>query len=198
MRLVIASNNAHKVREIREILAGLFPDIRTLAEAGLAIDVVEDGETFAENAVKKAEEVLALTDFDAALADDSGLAVDALFGAPGVHSARFAGDGHDDAANNRKLMETMQGVPDERRGCRFVSTVALARRDKPTLVAEGFVEGRLLTAPRGGNGFGYDPYFYYEPLGKSFAELSADEKNAVSHRKRALTNLKMMLERESS
>ena len=198
MRLIIASNNAHKVREIREILADLFPDIRTLAEAGLIVDVVEDGETFAENAVKKAEEVLAQTDFDAALADDSGLAVDALFGAPGVHSARFAGSGHDDAANNRKLMEEMRDVPQEKRGCRFVSAVALARRGRPTLVAQGSVEGRLLSAPRGGNGFGYDPYFYYEPLGKSFAELSADEKNAVSHRKRALTNLKMMLERESS
>ncbi len=198
MRLVIASNNAHKVREIREILAGLFPDIRTLAEAGLSIDVVEDGETFAENAVKKAEEVLSQTDFDAALADDSGLAVDALNGAPGVHSARFAGEGHDDAANNRKLMEEMRDVPQEKRGCRFVSAVALARRGRPTLVAQGSVEGRLLSAPRGGNGFGYDPYFFYEPLGQSFAQLPADQKNLVSHRKRALTNLRMMLEREST
>lgn len=194
MKLIIASNNAHKVREIRQILGGVFTDMHTLQEAGLSIEVVEDGATFVENAVKKAEEVLAAAPgYDAALADDSGLIVDALGGAPGVYSARYAGEQHDDADNNRKLMADMAGVPRAQRTCRFASAVALARRGRPTVTAEGACEGLLLDAPRGKNGFGYDPYFLYEPAGRSFAELSADEKNAVSHRRRALEALKAAL-----
>ncbi|MGN0785717.1 MAG: XTP/dITP diphosphatase [Candidatus Aphodomorpha sp.] len=195
MKLIIASNNAHKVIEIRQILKDYFTDICTLREAGIDIDVVEDGATFTENAIKKAEEVLsAAAGFDAALADDSGLMVDALNGAPGVYSARYAGEGHDDAANNAKLMADMAGVPDGQRTCRFVSAVALARRNLPTLTATGSCEGTLLREPRGQNGFGYDPYFFYEPAQKSFAELSAAEKNAVSHRKRSLEALKALLD----
>ncbi len=197
MKLIIASNNAHKVREIRQILGGVFTDMHTLQEAGLSIEVVEDGATFVENAVKKAEEVLAAAPgYDAALADDSGLIVDALGGAPGVYSARYAGEQHDDADNNRKLMADMAGVPRAQRTCRFASAVALARRGRPTVTAEGACEGLLLDAPRGENGFGYDPYFLYEPAGRSFAELSADEKNAVSHRRRALEALKAALDGE--
>ena len=197
MKLIIASNNAHKVREIRQILGGVFTDMHTLQEAGLSVEVVEDGATFAENAVKKAEEVLAAAPgYDAALADDSGLIVDALGGAPGVYSARYAGEQHDDADNNRKLMADMAGVPRAQRTCRFASAVALARRGRPTVTAEGACEGLLLDAPRGENGFGYDPYFLYEPAGRSFAELSADEKNAVSHRRRALEALKAALDGE--
>ena len=195
MKLIIASNNAHKVVEIRQILKDYFTDICTLREAGIDIDVVEDGATFTENAIKKAEEVLsAAAGFDAALADDSGLMVDALNGAPGVYSARYAGEGHDDAANNAKLMADMAGVPDGQRTCRFVSAVALARRNLPTLTATGSCEGTLLREQRGQNGFGYDPYFFYEPAQKSFAELSAEEKNAVSHRKRSLEALKALLD----
>ena len=195
MKLIIASNNAHKVVEIRQILKDYFTDICTLREAGIDIDVVEDGATFTENAIKKAEEVLsAAAGFDAALADDSGLMVDALNSAPGVYSARYAGEGHDDAANNAKLMADMAGVPDGQRTCRFVSAVALARRNLPTLTATGSCEGTLLREPRGQNGFGYDPYLFYEPAQKSFAELSAEEKNAVSHRKRSLEALKALLD----
>ena len=195
MKLIIASNNAHKVVEIRQILKDYFTDICTLREAGIDIDVVEDGATFTENAIKKAEEVLsAAAGFDAALADDSGLMVEALNGAPGDYSARYAGEGHDDAANNAKLMADMAGVPDGQRTCRFVSAVALARRNLPTLTATGSCEGTLLREPRGQNGFGYDPYFFYEPSQKSFAELSAEEKNAVSHRKRSLEALKALLD----
>ncbi len=194
MKLILATNNAHKVAEIREILGSDFPEMFTLKEAGLAIDVVEDGDTFEQNAIKKAEEVLAASGFPAALADDSGLIVDALHGAPGVHSARYAGDGHDDMANNEKLMKDMADVPDEKRTCRFASSIALARQGQPTLVVTGFCEGKLLHAPQGSNGFGYDPYFLYEPLGRSFAELSAEEKNQVSHRRRALELLKAQLE----
>lgn len=196
MKLIIASNNAHKVTEIREILHDDFPEMMTLREAGLDIDVVEDGATFAENAVKKAETVLAASGYEAALADDSGLIVDALGGAPGVYSARYAGSAHDDAANNAKLMQDMRDVPDAQRTCRFACAVALARKGKPTVTVVGYCEGMLLSAPRGSNGFGYDPYFYYAPFGKSFAELSAEEKNSVSHRRKALEALKEQLSAE--
>ena len=180
MRLIIASNNAHKVREIKEILGGFFTDIRTLREAGIDIDVVEDGDTFEANALKKAMEILAACpEADAALSDDSGLMVDALGGAPGIYSARYAGEGHDDAANNAKILADMADVADD----------ALVRRGKEPLVVRGEAVGRLLRAPRGQGGFGYDPLFFYPPLGKAFAELSAEEKNGVSHRKRALEAL---------
>ena len=196
MKLLIASNNAHKVREIEEILSDYFDEMVTLREAGLVIDVVEDGRTFRENAVKKAMETLEKSGFDAALADDSGLCVDALDGAPGVYSARYAGEGHDDTANNDLLMERMKAVPDEKRTCRFVSCIALARKGRPVLVAEGKAEGLLLRAPAGENGFGYDPYFFYPPFGKSFAELTAQEKNSVSHRRAALDALRKALDEE--
>lgn len=195
MKLIIASNNAHKVREIKQILGGFFSEIATLKEAGLDIDVVEDGETFLDNALKKATEVLAAAaGFDAALSDDSGLIVDALGGAPGVHSARFAGDGHDDEANKRKLIDVMRDVPDGKRTARFTSAVALRYADGRVYTAQGYVEGRILHEEHGTGGFGYDPLFFYEPLGKSFAELTAEEKNNVSHRKNALEALKKQLE----
>ncbi len=198
MKLLIASNNAHKVREIKDILSGYFDEMVTMREAGLDIDVVEDGLTFRDNAVKKAMEILQKSGFDAALADDTGLCVDALGGAPGVYSARYAGEGHDTAANNALLMENMRDVPDEKRTCRFSCCVALARKGLPVLTAEGKAEGILLKAPAGENGFGYDPYFFYPPLGKSFAELTSDEKNSVSHRRAALDALRKALDAENA
>ena len=198
MKLILATNNAHKMREIFEILGAEFPDMVTLKQAGLEIDVEEDGSTFAENAIKKAEEVLKFSGYPAALADDSGLIVDELGGAPGVYSARYAGEGHNDADNNAKLMRDMAGVPTERRTCRFASAVALAREGKETICVMGYAEGILLTEARGHNGFGYDPYFFYPPFGKSFAELSAEEKNAVSHRKHALEALLEVLRQEKA
>lgn len=198
MKLIIASNNTHKVLEIKQILGAYFPQIATLKEANLAIEVLEDADTFAGNAIKKAEETLRLADgFDAALADDSGLIVDALHGAPGVYSARYAGDGHDDAANNAKLLQNMQSVSDPMRTCRFACAIALARTNQPTLCVTGFCEGRLLYTPQGENGFGYDPLFYYEPLQKSFAQLTAEEKNQISHRRQALEALKAQLDLQS-
>ena len=125
-----------------------------------------------------------------------GLGEAVFGGAPGVYSARYAGEGHNDADNNRKLMEDMKNVPDELRSCRFASAVALARRGRETLCVIGYAEGRLLHEARGENGFGYDPYFFYPPLEKSFAELSADEKNAVSHRSRSLALLEEALQNE--
>lgn len=196
MKLIIASNNAHKVTEIKAILGDYYEEILSLRDAGIEIDVEEDADTFEGNALKKASEIFDAVDADAVLSDDSGLEVDALGGAPGVYSARYAGEGHDDAANNAKILENMKDVADEKRTCRFVSAVALVRRDKQPVVVRGTVEGKLLRAPQGENGFGYDPLFFYEPFNKSFAELTAEEKNTVSHRKCALEALRNLLEQE--
>lgn len=196
MKLIIASNNAHKVTEIKAILGDYYQEIQSLRDAGIEIDVEEDADTFEGNALKKASEIFGAVDADAVLSDDSGLEVDALGGAPGVYSARYAGDGHDDAANNAKILDNMKDVPVEKRTCRFVSAVALVRKDKQPIVVRGAVDGRLLYAPQGENGFGYDPLFFYEPFNKSFAELTPDEKNTVSHRKRALEALRALLEQE--
>ena len=194
MKLILATNNAHKVREMKAILAPYYAELYTLREAGLDIEVEEDGATFEANALKKAVETLAQAPgFDAAIADDSGLMVDALGGAPGVYSARFAGEGHDDAANNAKLMQVMQDVPEAERACRFVSAIALARRDGSTLCVRGEAEGTLLFEAHGIGGFGYDPYFYYAPLSGTFAELSEEQKNEISHRALALAKLQEVL-----
>lgn len=189
MKLIIASNNAHKVSEIKAILGCFYDEILSLREAGIDMDVVEDANTFEGNALKKAREVFAVADADAVLSDDSGLMVDALGGAPGVYSARYAGEGHDDAANNAKLLDALRDVPDEKRTARFRTSVALIRRGMPAVTANGSVEGRILRSSQGENGFGYDPLFYYEPLKKSFAQLTPEEKNSVSHRRRALESL---------
>lgn len=195
MKLLIATNNAHKAKEIREILSDSFTEMLTMREAGVELEVEENGTTFEENALKKATETLAFVGdrFDAVLADDSGLCVDALNGAPGVYSARFSGEGHNDAANNARLIALLKDVPDERRTARFCCCVALARHDTDPIVVLGTVDGFILHEAHGENGFGYDPYFFYAPLKKSFAELSAEEKNAVSHRKRALLKLREAL-----
>ena len=199
MKLLLATNNAHKVAEIKAILGNYFPEISTLREAGVSFEAVEDGTTFEENAVKKAEQTLDFVGdrFDAALADDSGLCVDALDGAPGVYSARFAGEGHDDAANNALLMEKLKDIPFDERTGRFVSCIALVRRGLPTLCVRGTAEGIILFEAHGHNGLGYDPYFWFEPLQKSFAELSSAEKNEVSHRHNALVKLKEALDGEN-
>lgn len=189
MRLVIASNNSHKVNEMKAIFTGIYDEILSLSDAGIDIEVVEDGLTFAENALKKASEVFVLANADAVISDDSGLMVDALGGAPGVHSARYAGDGHDDAANNAKLLAAMENVADEKRTCCFVSAVALVRRGEKPIVCEGCVEGKLLREGRGHNGFGYDPLFLYEPYSLTFAELDGERKNSISHRANALNAL---------
>ena len=199
MKLLLATNNAHKAREIREILGDSLSELLTMREAGVELDVVEDGATFQENALKKAQETLAFVGdrFDAVLADDSGLCVDALNGAPGVYSARFSGEAHNDAANNARLMELLKDVPDDQRTARFCCCVALARRNAEPIVVLGQVEGTILHEAHGENGFGYDPYFFYAPFGKSFAELTAEEKNSVSHRKNALLKLREALDVEN-
>lgn len=196
MKLLLATNNAHKAQEIRAILKDSFSEIVTMREAEIELEVEENGATFRENALKKAVETLAFAGdrFDAVLADDSGLCVDALDGAPGVYSARFSGEAHDDAANNAKLIRLLENVPDEQRTARFCCCIALARRGLDPIVVQGEVEGTILHEARGENGFGYDPYFFYAPFQKSFAELSSEEKNAVSHRKRSLMLLREALD----
>ncbi len=189
IELVLASRNRKKIAEMAALLSETVKDeirILSLDDIGYAGDIEENGTTFEENALIKAREAARFSG-QCAVADDSGLAVDALNGAPGVYSARFAGEHGNDAANNEKLLRMLENVPDEQRTARFVTVIAcvLPHYDKP-LIAHGSVEGRILRAPRGNSGFGYDPLFYYEPYGKTFAELTAEEKNAVSHRGRAI------------
>lgn len=194
--IVFATRNRGKLVELRELLPGIA--VLSIDEAatklGLDIpDVVEDADTFAGNATKKAREVSRITGFPA-LADDSGLEVDALGGAPGVHSARYAGDGHDDVANNKKLLAMLSHVPAGQRAGRFRSVLAFADWAGPlgeqTLLAEGVCEGTILEAPRGTGGFGYDPLFFSPELGQTFAEAGVGAKNALSHRARAMAAMK--------
>ena len=186
MRLVIASNNKNKVREIKEILGDRFDAVIPMREAGIELDVVEDADSFMGNARKKAVEAAALLPDDAVLADDSGLCVDALDGAPGVYSARYAGEGHDDAANRKKLLEALSDVPFSERNAHFACAMVLIRPGCGEINAYGRVDGKILFEERGENGFGYDSLFLYEPENLSFAEIDAARKNAVSHRRNAL------------
>ncbi len=185
-KLVLASQNAGKLRELRALFGAEY-DISSMGELGVDMEIEETGTTFEENARIKAETLCARTGC-AALADDSGLEVDCLGGAPGVYSARYAGKHGDDAANNALLVANVRDFPAPRTA-RFVSAVALARPGRETLIARGDCEGEVLLEERGEGGFGYDPLFYSHDLHKTFAEASADEKNAVSHRARALKNL---------
>ena len=185
-KLVLASQNAGKLRELRALFGEEY-DVSSMGELGVDMEIEETGATFEENARIKAETLCARTGC-AALADDSGLEVDCLGGAPGVYSARYAGKHGDDAANNALLIANVRDFPAPRTA-RFVSAVALARPGRETLIARGDCEGEVLLEERGEGGFGYDPLFYSHDLHKTFAEASADEKNAVSHRARALKNL---------
>lgn len=181
--LVIATKNAGKAREYRKMLAPHNITVKTLADfAPIAIN--ENGTSFEENATIKAQTVMKNLN-PPVMADDSGLVVDALDGAPGIHSARYAGD-HDDAANNAKLLRALAGIPDDRRTAHFHTTIVALKPNGAKLVANGRVDGRILHERRGDNGFGYDPLFFIDSLGKSMAELTADQKNAISHRGAAL------------
>ncbi|MBL8765966.1 MAG: RdgB/HAM1 family non-canonical purine NTP pyrophosphatase [Planctomycetes bacterium] len=194
MKLLLASNNAKKRAELVRILGGHGIEVVVPADLGLALDPVEDGATFAENARKKALAFAAATPLPV-LADDSGLAVDALDGAPGVRSARFAGEPSDDARNRRLLLERLADVPDAKRSARFVCALALAQEGKVLAEASGACEGRILSAERGHGGFGYDPLFLDPGSGLTFAELDSSRKDALSHRGRALTHLVESLRR---
>lgn len=186
--LVVATTNAGKLREFRRLLAGVAVEVRSLADYPGAPAVVEDGATFAANARRKAEAWARHTG-EAVLADDSGLEVDALGGAPGVHSARYAGPQADDAANVAQLLAALADVPAAERGARFRCVLAVAKPDGALLLAEGTCEGRIAAAPDGAAGFGYDPVFFHPPSGRTFAALAPEAKNAVSHRARAFAAL---------
>lgn len=193
--VVVATGNAHKVAEIEAILAPVMPGVRfvALGELGDFPDPVEDGETFFDNALIKARAAQAETGLPMAVADDSGLCVDALGGAPGIYSARWAGEHGNDVANNEKLMAQMSAVPEAERTARFHSSVVLVRGDE-VLHGDGDCEGVVGFEPRGDGGFGYDPLFLpNDTPGKTMAELTPDEKNAISHRFHALEDLSAKL-----
>lgn len=182
---LLASNNAGKLREFREIFKE--DTILSLKDIEMTLEVEEDGETFEENAVKKASEAARCAGMTA-IADDSGLCVDSLHGAPGIYSARYAGEAADDQARIEKLLKEMEHQ--ENRSARFVSVVALADPEGRIVTACGECEGKILMKPEGIGGFGYDPVFYVEEFGKTFAQLSGDEKNSISHRGKAIRSLK--------
>ncbi|TBX41386.1 XTP/dITP diphosphatase [Lactiplantibacillus paraplantarum] len=185
--LIIATNNANKAREFSAMLAPYDITIKTLADFQAIPDIKENGITFEENATKKATVVVEATGLPA-IADDSGLMVTALHGDPGVFSARYAGD-HDDAANNAKLLANLGGVPEAKRTATFHTTLVALKPSGEKLVVNGELAGRILIAPRGNNGFGYDPLFWSSKFQKSLAELTPAQKNQISHRGAALRQL---------
>ena len=193
MKLILASNNAHKLVEIRAILGSEFDEILSMKEAGIVHETVEDGSTFLENAEKKAREIMEISGC-CALADDSGLCVDALGGAPGIYSARFAGVHGDDEANNDLLLEKLSDAADRR--AHYTCAMALVYPDGRELRAEGRMDGVIAFEESGENGFGYDPLFYLPERGCTNAQLSPEEKNAISHRANALHALVKKLREE--
>lgn len=188
MKIVFATNNAHKLSEVKAVLGDGY-EIVTLKEVGITEDIPETGATLDENATIKARYVYDRTGLDC-FADDTGLEVEALNGAPGVHSARYATDGHDFAANNRKLLHELEGK--ENRRARFRTVISLIRGGEEVQV-EGIVDGHIALSEFGSEGFGYDPLFVPEGYDRCFAEMSADEKNAISHRGRAVAALVKLL-----
>ena len=186
MKVVLASKNKHKLEEISQITRKFGMELVLESDLGVDIDVEETGSTFEENSLLKAETVMKATGLPA-LADDSGIAVDALNGEPGIYSARYGFDESlDDWGRLQLLLKNTEQVPDERRQAKFVCVITLVTPQQEIIQARGEVHGMLLRAPAGQGGFGYDPIFYYPPLGKSLAELTPEEKNQVSHRANAL------------
>lgn len=183
MKILLASHNKNKIAELEALLKTVCADaeVVSLSDVGFTDEIIEDGTTFEENALIKARTGARLGYIT--VADDSGLMVDALGGAPGVYSARYAGEDGNTEKNNAKLLAALQGVPQDKRTAHFVSVVACVFPDgREDIVVRGECPGEILTSPRGKTGFGYDPLFWYAPFGKTYAEMTAEEKNSISHR----------------
>lgn len=183
MKILLASHNKNKIAELEALLKTVCADaeVVSLSDVGFTYEIIEDGTTFEENALIKARTGARLGYIT--VADDSGLMVDALGGAPGVYSARYAGEDGNTEKNNAKLLAALQGVPQDKRTAHFVSVVACVFPDgREDIVVRGECPGEILTSPRGKTGFGYDPLFWYAPFGKTYAEMTAEEKNSISHR----------------
>ena len=192
--IVAASKNQHKIKEIEAITKKYGMRVVSRDEADVPpVDIEEDGETFEENSFKKAKEIEKLCG-RVTIADDSGLMVEYLDGAPGVYSARFAGEKSDDGKNNEKLLRLLEGLPAEERKAKFVSVITMVFPDGDVLVARGECPGKIVEQPAGENGFGYDPIFVPDGFQETFAQMKAEEKNQISHRARALQELERLLE----
>ena len=191
MELILASRNQKKIKEMETILATHFPGVRILSldDVGFEGDIEENALIKARTAVEAGNHQYP------AIADDSGLSVDALDGAPGVYSARYAGGHGDDAANNALLLKNLSHLPVSKRTARFVCCIALVYPDGREMTVRGETEGLIIDEARGNGGFGYDPYFYYQPFGKTFSELTAEEKNTISHRGKAIAKLAEILKK---
>ncbi len=194
-KIIFATGNKDKMREIREIMADCDVEITSMKEVGIDVDIVEDGTTFEENALIKARAIAAYTDA-IVLADDSGLEIDALNKEPGVYSARYMGEDTSYTIKNQNLIERLDGVEKEKRTARFVCAIAAVLPDKRELVTRQTMEGYIGWEPEGENGFGYDPIFYLDKFGCSSAALSREQKNAISHRGKALRAMKELLVKE--
>ena len=190
--IIFATKNKGKIKEINEILADMDVNVISMEEAGITIDVVEDGKTFEENAMKKAVQVMEIGG-KITLSDDSGLEIDYMDKAPGIYSARFSGEDANDEKNNQKLLELVRDQAN--RAARFVCALVLANGGREKLYVEEYAEGRIIDEPRGENGFGYDPLFYVEEYGQTFAQIPSEVKNKISHRAKALDKLKKEVEK---
>ena len=205
-RIIFATGNAGKMREIREILADMDMEVLSMKEAGVEADIVEDGTTFEENAVIKAKAVACMLEELSGngledvivLADDSGLEIDALNKEPGIYSARYLGEDTPYSVKSANLIERLAGVPDEERSARFVCAIAAVMPNREIVTTQGVIEGRIDYEEKGNNGFGYDPIFYVPEYGRTTAQLTEDEKNRISHRGKALEAMKDELKKRIS
>lgn len=193
MEMIFAAKNKGKIKEIKQILPDF--DILSMEDAGISIDIIEDGKTFIENAIKKASEIAKISG-KIALADDSGLEIDFLNGTPGIHSARYLGENTPYVEKNNHILHEMENVPEQQRTARFVCAIAAVFPNGKIITAQDTIEGRIAFESKGTNGFGYDPIFFVPELGKTTAELSPEQKNAISHRGKALQKMKQLLLQE--
>ena len=193
-KLILATGNPGKVREMKEILKGQYDEVLSMKEAGVFVDVVEDADSFLGNAAKKALAISEKVDCDV-VADDSGLCVHGLSDRPGVYSARYSKEGTDEA-NNQKLVGEVSALPESQRDAHYECAIVLARKGQVAFSCECRCDGQIVLSPRGSEGFGYDPYFLLPEYGKTFGELSPELKNQISHRAKALAELKRFAEAE--